>query len=225
MMELIRGLIDFILHIDQHLATFIGNYGGWTYALLFAIIFCETGLVVTPFLPGDSLLFTAGALAALPPPNKLSLGLLLALLPIAGIIGDTVNYTLGRSFGDRIMRMKLPFVKPQHFERTQRFYDRYGAKTIVLARFVPIVRTFAPFIAGIGKMRYATFVTYNIVGALLWVFICTLAGYFFGNIPVVKKNFELVVLGIIFVSILPLAIEYFRARRGPPNASAVEIPQ
>lgn len=224
-MDLLRALIDFVLHIDQHLATFIGTYGGWTYGLLFLIIFCETGLVVTPFLPGDSLLFTAGALAALPPPNKLDLWLLLVLLPIAGIIGDTVNYALGRSFGDRIMRMKLPFVKPQHLERTQRFYDRYGAKTIVLARFVPIVRTFAPFVAGIGKMRYATFVTYNIIGAIAWVVICVFAGYFFGNIPIVKKNFELVVLGIILVSVLPIVIEFLRARRGPPDAQTAEIPR
>ncbi len=217
-MGLIRGLIDFILHIDKHLADFIGNYGGWTYGLLFAIIFCETGLVVTPFLPGDSLLFTAGALAAAHP-DKLNIGLLLVLLPIAGILGDTVNYAAGRTFGIKVFHMKLPFVKPKHLERTQRFYEKYGAKTIVLCRFVPIIRTFAPFVAGIGKMRYRTFVTYNILGAILWTTTCLMAGVAFGNIPVVKKNFELVILGIIFISILPMLIEYLRARNAEKAAT------
>jgi len=214
-MELIRILIDFVLHVDKHLGVFISSYGGWTYALLFVIIFCETGLVVTPFLPGDSLLFTAGALAARFP-DKLSVFVLFGLLTVAGILGDSVNYAIGRSLGQRVLGWKLPFVKPAHLARTQTFYERYGAKTIVLARFVPIVRTFAPFVAGIGKMRYATFVTYNVVGAILWVGICLAAGLLFGNMPIVQKNFELVILGIIFVSILPMVIEYLRARRSPP---------
>jgi len=216
-MELIKSLIDFVLHINKHLGDFISAYGGWTYGLLFVIIFCETGLVVTPFLPGDSLLFTAGALAGLYP-DKLNIFLLFVLLSVAGIIGDTLNYSIGRRVGMKILDWKLPFVKAQHLERTQRFYERYGVKMIVLARFVPIVRTFAPFVAGVGKMRYATFVTYNVVGAVAWVSICLAAGFFFGNIPAVQKNFELVVLGIIFVSILPMLIEYLRARREPPNA-------
>lgn len=213
-MNPVRQLVDFILHIDQHLGTFIAAYGGWTYGILFLIIFCETGLVVTPFLPGDSLLFASGALATLHP-DKFSIWVLLVILPVAGIIGDTVNYSLGRRFGVRIFDWKLPFVKPAHLERTQRFYEKYGAKTIVLARFVPIVRTFAPFVAGIGQMRYATFIVYNVVGAFAWVIICLFSGYFLGNIPVVKKNFELAVLAIIFVSVLPLAIELIKARRQP----------
>jgi membrane-associated protein len=211
-MSIFRAVIDFILHVDRHLGAFIAAYGTWTYALLFAIIFCETGLVVTPFLPGDSLLFAAGAMAARPDLH-LNVWVLVVLLSVAGILGDTLNYTLGRKLGIRVFSWKLPFVKPEYLERTSRFYEKYGAKTIVLARFVPIVRTFAPFVAGIGKMRYATFVTYNVVGALLWVLICLFAGYFFGNFPIVQKNFELVILGIIFVSILPMLIEFLRARR------------
>jgi membrane-associated protein len=219
-MELIGTAIDFVLNVDQHLAAFISAYGVWTYVLLFAIIFCETGLVVTPFLPGDSLLFAVGALAVRYP-DKLSFWVLFGLLTVAGILGDGVNYTIGRSLGERILGWKLPFVKPQHLARTQQFYEKYGAKTIVLARFVPIVRTFAPFVAGIGKMPYRTFAKYNVVGAIAWVAICMTAGYFFGNIPVVQRNFELVVLGIIFVSILPMVIEYVRARRAAPRNAEI----
>jgi membrane-associated protein len=218
-MELIKSLIDFVLHIDKHLGAFVGNHGGWTYGLLIGIIFCETGLVVLPFLPGDSLLFTTGALAA-SFPDKLNIWLLFVVLSAAAIIGDTVNYSIGRANGLRSLVLRFPLVKPSHLQRTEKFYETYGAKMIVLARFVPIVRTFAPFIAGIGKMPYRTFIVYNVVGGLLWVGICLAAGSFFGNIPVVKKNFELVVLGIIFVSILPLAIEYLRARgrrHSPPG--------
>ncbi len=223
-MELLRGAIDFVLHIDRHLGDFIGAYGGWTYALLFAIVFCETGLVVTPFLPGDSLLFTAGALSARYP-DTLAIWVLVLLLSAAGILGDSLNYAIGRSIGERVLGWKLPFVKPEYLARTQRFYEKYGAKTIVLARFVPIVRTFAPFVAGLGKMRYPTFVTYNVVGALAWVVICLFAGFFFGNIPVVRKNFELVIIGIIFVSILPIAVEVLRARRQLRNAQAAHLPR
>lgn len=211
-MELIKSLIDFVLHIDKHLGAFVGNHGGWTYGLLIAIIFCETGLVVTPFLPGDSLLFTTGALAA-SFPDKLNIWLLFVVLSAAAIVGDTVNYSIGRAQGLRNLVLRFPLIKPEHLQRTEKFYETYGAKMIVLARFVPIVRTFAPFIAGIGKMSYRTFVVYNVIGGLLWVGICLAAGSFFGNIPVVKKNFELVVLGIIFVSILPLLIEGFKAWR------------
>jgi membrane-associated protein len=180
--------------------------------LLFAIIFCETGLVVTPFLPGDSLLFAAGAMAALYP-DDLNIGLLLGLLTVAAIIGDTLNYAIGRWIGPKAFTINRWFLKHEHLERTQAFYEKHGGKTIVLARFVPIVRTFAPFVAGVGKMHYPTFLFYNVVGGIAWVLICTLAGYFFGNVPIVKENFELVVVGIVLVSVLPIAWEMWSARR------------
>jgi membrane-associated protein len=180
--------------------------------LLFAIILCETGLVVTPFLPGDSLLFAAGALAAIYP-QSLSIWLLLGLLSIAAVLGDTINYAVGRAVGPRAFSINKWFLKHEHLAKTQAFYDRHGGKTIVLARFVPIVRTFAPFVAGVGRMHYPQFLYYTVVGGLLWVLICTLAGYFFGNMPVVKENFELVVVGIVVVSVLPLAWEMWSARR------------
>lgn len=216
-MDLLRALVDFILHIDEHLNALAGEYGPWLYAILFLIVFCETGLVVTPFLPGDSLLFAAGALAATGP---LNVHVLAALLIVAAILGDTVNYTIGRRLGDRVSRWKV--VKPEYLDRTTAFYERYGAKTIVLARFVPIVRTFAPFVAGMAKMNYRTFVTYNVVGALVWVLSFLYAGYFFGNLPVVKENFGLVAIGIILVSLLPMVVEYLRARRRPSTPPAVD---
>lgn len=216
-MDLLRALVDFILHIDEHLNALAGEYGPWLYAILFLIVFCETGLVVTPFLPGDSLLFAAGALAATGP---LNVHLLAVLLIVAAILGDTVNYTIGRRLGDRVSRWKV--VKPEYLERTTAFYERYGAKTIVLARFVPIVRTFAPFVAGMAKMNYRTFITYNVVGALVWVLSFLYAGYFFGNLPVVKENFGLVAIGIILVSLLPMLVEYLRARRRPSAPPVVE---
>jgi membrane-associated protein len=180
--------------------------------LLFVIILCETGLVVTPFLPGDSLLFAAGALAALYP-QSLSIVVLLTLLSIAAVLGDTINYAIGRAVGPRAFSVNRWFLKHEHLTRTQEFYERHGGKTIVLARFVPIVRTFAPFVAGVGRMNYPQFLYYNIVGGLAWVLICTLAGYFFGELPFVKKNFELVVVGIVLVSVLPVAWELWAARR------------
>jgi membrane-associated protein len=179
---------------------------------LFVIILCETGLVVTPFLPGDSLLFAAGAMAALYP-DDLNVVALLVLLSIAAVLGDTINYAIGRWLGPRAFTIDKWFLKHEHLERTQRFYERHGGKTIVLARFVPIVRTFAPFVAGVGRMHYPQFLFYNVVGGLAWVLICTLAGYFFGNFPVVKENFELVVVGIVVVSVLPIAWEMWAARR------------
>jgi membrane-associated protein len=205
-MTLLKSLLDLFLHLDKHLDTVIQTYGTWTYGLLFLILFLETGLVVTPILPGDSLLFAAGTFAAR---DSLDLGALIGLLVVAAIAGDAVNYAIGFHLGPRVLRADSRFLKKEYLERTQAFYQRYGAKTIVLARFVPIVRTFAPFLAGVGKMQYSRFAIYNVVGALLWVLACTLAGFFFGNIPVVKNNFTLVVLGIVVVSVLPALLARF----------------
>lgn len=211
-MDAIKSILDVFLHVDDHLHALLEAWGPWTYVLLFAIILCETGLVVMPFLPGDSLLFAAGAVAALYP-DDLGLVPLLVLLSIAAILGDTINYSLGRWIGPRAFSLNTWFLKHDHLEKAQAFYHRHGGKTIVLARFVPIVRTFAPFVAGVGKMHYPTFLWFNVVGGLLWVGLCTVAGYFFGNIEAVKKHFELVVIGIVLVSVLPLTWEWWAARR------------
>jgi len=211
-MDAIRSVLDVFLHLNEHLESSVNALGPWTYALLFAIILCETGLVVTPFLPGDSLLFAAGAMAALYP-EKLGIALLLGLLSVAAILGDTINYSIGRWIGPRAFRINAWFLKHEHLEKTREFYERHGGKTIVLARFVPIIRTFAPFVAGVGRMHYPTFLLYNVLGGILWVVVCTMFGYFFGNVPVVKKNFELVVVGIVLVSVLPMAWEWWAARR------------
>ena len=211
-MDAIKSFLDLFLRVNEHLEALVQSWGPWTYVVLFAVIFCETGLVVTPFLPGDSLLFAAGAIAAIYPEHVGILPLLL-LLTLAAILGDTVNYAIGRWIGPRAFRVNRWFLKHEHLERTQAFYERHGGKTIVLARFVPIVRTFAPFVAGVGKMHYPTFLFYNVVGGVAWVAICALAGYFFGTIPAVRKNFELVVVGIVIVSVLPLAWEWWAARR------------
>jgi membrane-associated protein len=211
--ELIKEFIDLFLHLDTHLQTVIQTYGTWTYVILFLIIFCETGLVVTPILPGDSLLFAAGAFAAT---GALDLKWLLILLTVAAVLGDAVNYAIGLFMGPKVFSQPdSRFLKKEYLDRTHQFYEKYGGKTIIIARFVPIVRTFAPFVAGVGSMTYAKFASYNVIGGLLWVGICVLAGYAFGNIPVVKENFTLVILGIIFVSILPGVIEYLRQRREP----------
>ena len=207
------SILDIFFKLNEVLRGVLETWGPWTYVLLFAIILCETGLVVTPFLPGDSLLFAAGAMAALYP-DDLNVALLLGLLSVAAILGDTINYSLGRWLGPGAFKIDRWFLKHEHLERTQRFYERHGGKTIVLARFVPIVRTFAPFVAGVGKMNYPQFLFYNVVGGIAWVVICTLAGYFFGNVPIVKENFELVVVGIVLVSVLPIAWEIWSARRG-----------
>jgi membrane-associated protein len=209
-MEIINFFIDFVLHMDEHLATIISQYGTWTYAVLFLIIFLETGFVVTPFLPGDSLLFAAGTFAAL---GSLSPWVLFVLLGIAAIIGDTVNYWIGNYIGDRAFSGNIRWLKKEYLERTHEFYEKHGGKTIILARFVPIIRTFAPFVAGVGSMTYGRFVTYNVVGGITWVGIFTFLGYFFGNLPFVKKNFELVIFAIIFISLLPPIFEYFKARK------------
>jgi len=211
-MEFIQWCLDLVLHMDEHLKAVIEFCGVWTYAVLFAIIFCETGLVVTPILPGDSLLFAAGALSALSP-DTLRIEWLLVLLVTAAILGDTVNYWIGRWIGPRAFSGRYRFFKQQHLVYAQEFYDKHGGKTIILARFIPIVRTFAPFVAGIGVMNYPQFILYNIVGGVAWVAICTLAGYWFGNIPWVKENFEIVVIAIVLISVIPLAWELWRERR------------
>lgn len=207
-MEWVRWFIDVFLHLDKHLGEFIAQYGVWTYAVLFLIVFCETGLVVTPILPGDSLLFAAGTFAGM---NKMSLALVLLLLTVAAILGDTVNYWIGKYLGPWVIRRRL--IKQQHLDQTHAFFEKYGGKTIILARFVPIVRTFAPFVAGLGAMTYSKFIAYNIIGGIAWVAICTLAGYFFGSMEIVQKNFSLVVIAIVVISILPAVIEYIRHRQ------------
>ncbi|HVS00292.1 MAG TPA: DedA family protein [Thermoanaerobaculia bacterium] len=210
-MEALKQLIDIFLHLDTHLKAILDTYGTWTYLLLFLIVFCETGLVVTPFLPGDSLLFAAGAFAFM---GSLSLGWLLLLLFIAAVLGDTVNYWIGYSLGHRLLNaQRFRVIKQEHLDRTHEFYERYGGKTIIIARFVPIVRTFAPFVAGLGRMSYGRFMSYNVVGGALWVVICTMAGYLFGTIPVVQENFSLVVLAIIGLSLLPAVYEIWRERQ------------
>lgn len=203
-------LIDIILHLDQHLLAWITLFGPWIYVLMFLVIFCETGLVVTPFLPGDSLLFALGALSALE--NGLDVWILLTSLTIAGILGDTVNYHIGKYLGPKVFAENSRFFKKEYLEQTQAFYDKWGAFTIVAARFAPIVRTFAPFVAGIGSMEYKKFLSYNVVGAILWVFIFILAGHFFGNLPVVKRNFHIVIFGVIFVSILPMLVPWVKSK-------------
>ena len=207
-MEQIQFLIDLFLHLDEHLANIINQYGVWTYAILFLIIFMETGFVVTPFLPGDSLLFAAGTLA---PISNLNIWLLMGLLIVAAIAGDTVNYWIGHYIGARAYNVK--WIKREYLDRTHVFFEKHGGKTIFLARFVPIVRTFAPFVAGMGKMSYGYFFSYNVFGGIVWVVLFTLLGYFFGNIPFVKANFELVIIAIILISVVPAVWEAWKARQ------------
>jgi membrane-associated protein len=209
-MDAILSLVDFILHVDVHLAELIAQYGGWTYGILTLIIFCETGLVVTPFLPGDSLLFAAGALAVT---TTLDVSVMFVLLTIAAVVGDAVNYAIGAWVGTKLFDGRIPYLRQEHLDRTHAFYERYGGKAIVIARFVPIVRTVAPFVAGAGRMTYARFAMYNIGGAILWIGSMLGAGYFFGNIPIIKANFGLVVIGIIVISIMPAVYEAVRGRR------------
>jgi membrane-associated protein len=219
MLELIQGLVDFVLHIDVHLVELAARFGPWLYVVLFAIVFCETGLVVLPFLPGDSLLFATGALIAAPG-SPLGLGFTLALLIVAAVLGDAVNYAIGAYLGPAVFTERSRLLNPKYIERTEAFYAKYGKKTIFLARFVPIVRTFAPFLAGIGRMPYREFAVYNVTGALAWVSLCTLAGYFFGRIPFVQRNFSSVILAIIVVSVAPIVLELLKARREGRGATA-----
>ena len=212
-METIRKAIEVVMHLDKYLSILVSQYQAWTYMILFLIIFCETGLVVTPFLPGDSLLFAAGAVTALPDSPIRVLWLFL-LLSAAAVLGDTVNYWIGKIVGPKVFsREDSRFFKKKYLDRTHQFYEKYGAETIILARFVPIVRTFAPFVAGIGKMSYSRFLAYNIVGGIAWVALFLFAGHFFGNIPFVKRHFSLVIFAIIGVSLIPAVWEFVRSRR------------
>jgi len=212
-MELLRKFVDLFLHLDRHLTELVSQYGAWTYGILFAIIFCETGLVVTPFLPGDSLLFAAGSIAAMPN-SGLNVVVMWALLLVAAILGDTVNYWIGHKVGLRVFKPDAKILKTAYLDKTEEFFAKYGGKTIILARFMPIVRTYAPFVAGASRMNYGKFFFYNVVGGILWVTSFVWAGYFFGNIPVVKENFEYVVIAIIILSIVPAIIEFAKHRRG-----------
>jgi membrane-associated protein len=219
-MEYISHFIDLFLHLDKHLGELVKEYGTWTYLVLFVIVFCETGLVVTPILPGDSLLFAAGAIAAL---GSLNPHLLVVLLTIAAVLGDAVNYQIGRYIGPAVFKKEdSRFFKRAHLEKTHAFYERYGGKTIIIARFVPIVRTFAPFIAGVGQMSYRQFALYNVVGAIAWVVIGVYAGYWFGGREIVQKNFSLIIIAIVLISLLPAAFEYWRAKRRKKTAVATE---
>ncbi len=209
-MEFILQLIDIFIHLDRYLGEIIRNYGGWTYAILFLIIFMETGFVVTPFLPGDSLLFAAGAFAGLGDLNVLTLFVLLAF---AAVLGDTVNYWIGHYIGPRAFSGEIRFLKKEYLDRTHNFYEKHGMITIILARFVPIVRTFAPFVAGVGSMSYGKFFSYNVIGGIAWVALFTFMGYFFGNLPIVQNNFSLVVIAIILISVIPAVTEFLKERR------------
>ena len=217
-MDYLVEIADLFLHIDRHLATITTEYGGWTYAILVLIIFCETGLVITPFLPGDSLLFAAGALAA--GSGGLNPTVLLLLLTAAAIVGDSINYAIGSAVGMRVFDGRYRVLKPEYLERTNRFYERYGGKTIVLARFVPIVRTYAPFVAGAASMSYPRFLFFNVTGGVAWVGLFVLGGYYFGNIPVVQENFGLVVIAIILISVGPLGWEWLKHRRAVRGGQA-----
>jgi membrane-associated protein len=210
-MDFIRNLIDFILHLDTHLSELIHSYGSWTYGILFFIIFLETGFVVTPFLPGDSLIFAAATFAAR---GDLNVLLLFGLLSVAAVLGDTVNYWIGKIIGPKVFhKEKSRIFRKEYLDRTHAFYEKYGAETIIIARFVPIIRTFAPFVAGIGRMSYGKFLSYNVVGGVGWVALFTFGGYFFGNIPFVRKNFSLVIIAIILISLVPAVVEYLKHRK------------
>lgn len=208
-MEILTNFIQILLHLDDNLKLVIQNYGVWTYLILFLIIFCETGLVVTPFLPGDSLLFVLGAFAAT---GTLDLMWLLGILSLAAIAGDSLNYWIGKYLGNRFSKRSIFFVKKEYMERTHKFYEKYGGKTIIIARFVPIIRTYAPFLAGVGRMNYWSFATYNIIGGITWICAFILGGYYFGNIPFVKENFTMFIFAIIIISLMPAVIEYLKHR-------------
>lgn len=215
-MDILSQLIDIALHLDKHLAWLVETFGVWTYVILFLVVFCETGLVVTPFLPGDSLLFAVGALAATT--NSLSVWVLYVLLLVAAIAGDALNYWIGHALGEKLLQSKQRLIKKEHLDRTHEFYEKYGGKTIIIARFVPIVRTFAPFVAGLGSMNYRQFAVFNVGGAVLWITSLLFAGYYFGSLPFVKNNFSLVILAIIVLSILPGVYEIVRQRFFPPQS-------
>ncbi|MCK6449151.1 MAG: DedA family protein [Planctomycetes bacterium] len=211
-MELLHTLLDYVLHLDAHLNEWAAQMGPWLYVLLFAIVFCETGLVVTPFLPGDSLLFAVGALSATEG-SPIDVTNVSVLLIVAAVLGDAVNYAIGKYLGPKVFTGKSRFLKREHLERTHAFYEKHGGKTIILARFIPIIRTFAPFVAGIGSMSYRRFFAYNVIGAIAWVLIFTISGNVFGNLEVVKRNFHIVILAIIVISVLPAVWEVLKARK------------
>lgn len=212
-MEFVRDIVNIALHIDKYLNIVIQNFGNWSYLLLFGVIFLETGLVITPFLPGDSLLFAVGAFSAL---GSLNLLWFFITLSGAAILGDTVNYTLGKLLGEKIIKKgNHCFFKKEHLERTHKFYEKHGGKTIILARFIPIIRTFAPFVAGIGEMNYCKFFVYNVTGAILWVAVFLLGGYYFGNTPLIKENFFIAILAIMALSVVPVIVEFLRHRKAP----------
>ncbi len=221
-MEFIQQLIDIFLHVDEYLYDIVTQLGIWTYVLLFLVIFAETGLVVTPFLPGDSLLFAAGAVTALVP-DTLNIFVLITVLSVAAILGDTVNYWIGHWVGPKAFSGKVRFLKKEHLDKTHAFYEKHGGKTIILARFIPIVRTFAPFVAGIGAMTYSHFIIYNVVGGIAWVTAFTLLGYFFGNVPFVQKNFEFVVIAIVLISVLPMIYEYIAEKSRSRKAAQAQL--
>ncbi len=220
-MDIARFAIDLFLNLDKHLNEVISQYGTWTYAILFFIIFMETGFVVTPFLPGDSLLFAAGTFAAL---EALNIYLLILLLAAAAILGDTANYWIGHFIGERAYTGEIRWLKKEYLDRTHEFFEKHGGKTIFLARFVPIVRTFAPFVAGVGRMSYGYFLSYNIFGGIVWVGIMTSAGYFFGNIPFIKHNFSLAIIAVILISLLPIGFEAIKSKRNSRRPSPVPEP-
>ncbi len=209
-MDFIKFIIDFILHIDDHLVALSSQYGIWVYAIIFIIVFCETGLVVTPFLPGDSLLFATGTIVVLPE-SGLNIFIMALVVIVAAILGDTTNYHIGKYVGHAVFKKPHRFIKQEYLLKTQAFYDKHGGKTIIYARFIPIIRTFAPFVAGIGIMNYGRFITYNIVGGILWAVLFLGAGYLFGNIPFIRNNFSMVILVIIFISLIPVLLEFFKA--------------
>jgi membrane-associated protein len=221
-MQLIKTLIEYFLHLDKYLATVIQTYGFWTYLLLFFVIFMETGFVVTPFLPGDSLLFAAGTFASPALGSSLNLFLLWVLMCGAAILGDTVNYWIGHYIGPRAFSGEIRFLKKEYIDRTHEFFEKYGGKTIVIARFIPIVRTFAPFVAGVGAMGYGRFIFYNVIGGVAWVTLFVFGGYFFGSLPFVKNNFSLVVIAIIVISVMPAVYEVVRNRMHPSNKPQAE---
>jgi len=211
-MEIANSFFELFLNLDKHLFSLVSEYKNWTYLILFCIIFCETGLVVTPFLPGDSLLFAAGAMSAL---VVLNIWILIVLLCIAAILGDSANYSIGKFLGQKVFERDYRLIKKEYLYRTHEFFEKHGRKTIIIARFVPIIRTFAPFIAGVGSMNYLNFISFNVIGGILWVFICSFGGYFFGNLPFVKSNFSVVVLAIILISLLPMVVEYIKYKLKP----------
>lgn len=218
---LFKEFVDFVLHMDKHLVSIVGSMGLWSYALLFAVIFIETGVVIFPFLPGDSLLFAAGSLAAL---GSLNIWALFGLMALAAILGDTANYWIGHAIGPRVFNEKVRFLKKEYLDRTHAFYEKYGGKTIFLARFIPIIRTFAPFVAGVGEMSYGHFISYNVAGGLAWTALFSFGGYFFGNLPFVRNNFSLIIVAIVIISVLPAVYEIIRSRSGEPPAKSKANP-